>query len=378
MKKIIILLTFILHAIISLQAQTVSYEKLDSISSEISKMQSEVNGKIYNNGGSEFELSFPEENFKVFYNNQIATNAIYKKQNGKELLYLTENIDFSKATGYVFGFNNNILGMRVYFPAAYLKTQLYENGVLVNTISEESLEFFMINKKVDKTIFDYLLDLITSLQIAKGLTTEAEISNQKKDYSPTLSISDAQKFILKYPSSIYNLRLKNRIKQLEEAEKKGEEVFMKFEYFKYYKRGILLKDAKKEFPDYFNKSVCVKVYDGSGYLIKQCDSENSEINVYLFFDAKTNISMGAFGIIFEQAENDGLWSHGTKEFNTLIQDFNSKFGFAPTISDVSNEKTKQKKLAIWKKNGKTVSLELVHVPASNDPRSVIWLLIDER
>jgi hypothetical protein len=374
MKKIIILLTFMLHTIISLQAQTVSYEKLDSITSEISKMQSEVNGKTYNNGGYEFELSFPEENFKVFYHNQIASNAIYKKQNGKELLYLTENIDFSKATGYVFGItNNDIQFLRVYFPAAYLKTQLYENGVLVNTISEESLEFFMINKNVDKTIFDYLLDLITSLQIAKGLTTEAEISNQKKDYDSTLYISDAQKFILKYPSSIHNLHLKTSIKQLEEAEKKGEEVFIKFEYFKYYKRGISLKDAKKEFPDFFSKCVCVKYYF-DGYLIKHCDSKNSEINVDLYFDAKTNISMGAFGIIFKQAENDGLWSHGTKEFNTLIEDFNSKFGFAPTISDDSYGA----KVASWEKKGKTVGLRLVDVSASSNPRSVIWLSINER
>jgi hypothetical protein len=364
MKKIITIL-LIIQATFSLYAQTVSYEKLDSISTEISKMQSEVNGKTYNYGESEFELSFPEENFKVFYHNQLATKAIYKKQNGKELLYLTENIDFSKATGYVYGItDSNILSLRVYFPAAYLKTQLYENGVLVNTISEESLEFFRINKKVDKTITYLLFNLITSLQIEKGLLTKEERSNQNKDFSLTLSISDAQKFILKYPFSINNMYLKTYIKQLEEAEKKGEEVFMNFTYFKYYKRGISLKDAKKEFPDYFNKSVCVKIYF-DGYLIKQCDSKNSEINVYLFFDAKTNISMGAGGTIFEQAENDGLWSHGTKEFNTLIEDFNSKFGFAPTLSNDSYGA----KLATWKKNGKTVGLRL---------GSVIWLYIDER
>jgi TPR repeat protein len=146
MKNIKIIITFLLISL-SVQAQKAPYEKLEELSTSISNLQNKANGLSYSDGSINYELSFPEENFQVSFSNQLASKIVYKKGVAQELLALTENIDFTKATEV----KNMALGglagtFRVYFPADYLKTSIYENGKLQNTLNENYLEFFFDKK----------------------------------------------------------------------------------------------------------------------------------------------------------------------------------------------------------------------------------------
>ena len=97
--KRILLLFVVLQSAASIHASNIPYEKLDSISALVSKLQLRANGLTYNNGYADYELSFAEGNFKILFSTQLAYKSAYKKWNGKEVLFFTENIDLSKATG---------------------------------------------------------------------------------------------------------------------------------------------------------------------------------------------------------------------------------------------------------------------------------------
>lgn len=212
MKKLLLLIavTFAIFC----QAQKVPYEKLDSISTAISKLQFETNGLTYNDGKTDYEISFPEANFQVAFSNQLATKAIYKKSNGKELLYLTENIDLSKAIGIVsFPINKDMLVIKLYFPQGYLKTQIIENGTKTKTISEEYLEFFRVNKDLNgsSSIFNSIYDLCTSIKKEKKLITQKIIDEENSDWKKLT----LEAYIQKHPNSLKTMQAKLRIKTIE-------------------------------------------------------------------------------------------------------------------------------------------------------------------
>ncbi len=201
MKKLIIIIT-ILFAVAALRAQSVPYEKLDSISNEISKLQLEANGLIYDQNNSHYEISFPKENFRVTYYNKLASRAVYKKENGKELLYLTENIDLSNAIGLTSEINkDNLIVDKIFFPIGFLKTQIFENGKLINTINENSLPFFYKKTKNFERQFYLLFDICSTISIEKGLFTKSKLNEQKADFK----LLPPDKFIKYYPNSLLSM-----------------------------------------------------------------------------------------------------------------------------------------------------------------------------
>lgn len=152
----------IFFCINTLQAQIIPYEKLDFLSAQISKIQSAANEKIYTDGTGFYEVSFNDANFTLFFNTQLATKSVYKKGAIQEVLALTENIDFAKATDI----KNMALGglagtIRVFFPKDYLSTQLYDNGVLLRTFNESYLEFFY--DKTNKNDVEKLWSLLSEM-----------------------------------------------------------------------------------------------------------------------------------------------------------------------------------------------------------------------
>lgn len=215
MKKIFIIL-LLAQAFIVVQAQNVSYETLDKFSKEISQLQSEVNGFTIGGLYSSTEMTFPEENFQVAFHNQLATMAIYKKFKENEVLLLNENIDLSKATDITYEIvNNSIIITKILFPKEYITTLKFKNGELISSDNNDYLEFYSKNNgnKVDaRLLFMTLFDLCTSLKKEKGLITQEEINNQKKDYLSYTS----NEFIKKYPNSLLTLQRKNFNKKLEE------------------------------------------------------------------------------------------------------------------------------------------------------------------
>jgi hypothetical protein len=189
--------------------QKVPYEKLEGLSKEISQLQLEANGKSYNDGINDIEISFPEENFTVSISSHLGTKAIYKKSNDKELLYLTENIDLSKAIGMVsFSISKDMLGLKLYFPQGYLKTQIIENGTKSKTINEEYLEFFRIKKDLNgASIFNHIDDLCSSIKKEKKLITQEIINEENSDWKKLTP----EAYIKKNPNSLKTMQAKHII-----------------------------------------------------------------------------------------------------------------------------------------------------------------------
>lgn len=140
--KNLTLITFLLFGLNSF-AQKVPFETLEVFSKEISNFQKNANGKIYTDGKAHYELTFPETSFNVSFHNQLATKIVYKKNDTKETLEITENIDLSKALDVKDMALGGVAGsMRIYFPVGSIKTKVYENNDLKHTYSETYVEIF--------------------------------------------------------------------------------------------------------------------------------------------------------------------------------------------------------------------------------------------
>ena len=147
MKKITILAFIILSSKISF-SQKVPFEKLEEFSKQISKAQSEVNSKTYNDGETTYEISFPEANFTVAFNSQLATNVVYKKSNGVELLYLTENFSLARLSSFTTELiDNNIILYKLDFGKFTVTTKIFDEGKLINTTYKNNL---ILYTKYDK------------------------------------------------------------------------------------------------------------------------------------------------------------------------------------------------------------------------------------
>ena len=196
-------------------AQNIPYEKLDSLSALISKYQLRANGLSYNNGYSDYELSFAEQNFGEFFSDQLAYTAVYKKEQGKEVMTLTENIDLTKVSGITREvFNNKVTVVTLYFPKGHLQRQVFDNGIPV-----DYLEFYSNNQPGDY-LFKSLFDLCTLFRIEKGLTTEKAAAAEKNDLY-VLSDTD---FINKYPTSLLARQAAFSIAQKEKKKREEERI----------------------------------------------------------------------------------------------------------------------------------------------------------
>jgi hypothetical protein len=140
-------------------AQNVSFEILETFSKQINNLQRTADGKLYSDGKDYYEVSFTENSFNVSFHNQLATKIVYKKWSGREILALTESIDLSKAIDIKDMAYGGIAGaVRIYFPAGSIKTQIFENGELKQTLNENYVEVFY-----DKSNGDDKYSLISKL-----------------------------------------------------------------------------------------------------------------------------------------------------------------------------------------------------------------------
>jgi hypothetical protein len=219
------------------KSQSVPYQKLDSISTLFSKIQYETNGYVYNDGNNNYEVSFPRENFKVWAYNHLATSAVYKKINNKETLAITENIDLSKASSFIIfnSYTNKKIFFIVYrmsFPKGSLKTELYENGTFIKTISEEYLDFFLLARDatLDKAsdfkmyqFFNNMIYLVYRLKQENKQIIKYDINELARNWNLAVDQlnSEAYKsFLAKYPNTLYDAQCKQSI-GLMEAQKKA-------------------------------------------------------------------------------------------------------------------------------------------------------------
>lgn len=172
MKKNLILIVVFLNVFMSF-GQDVPFETLEKFSKEINDLQRKAEGKIYSEGKFNVEVSFPETSFIVYFHNQLATSSIYKKWNDREILALSENIDLSKSIGIKYTEIDGEAGsFRIYFPEGSIKTQIFEEGELVQTLTENYVELFYdkSNENDKNKLLEKLNQLIAELKKEKDST----------------------------------------------------------------------------------------------------------------------------------------------------------------------------------------------------------------
>jgi hypothetical protein len=212
MKKIIVIF-IVLFIPLPAASQSIPYEKLDSLSTRISELQFAASGIVYEDGKDRYQLSFPTENFKIFVSNRKATNAVYKKNDGVEILELTENIDLTKATTFkVHEGNTEMAAFRMTFPEGSIQTKVYENGTLAKTKTIDYIDFFSnINKSKTNSsfntwqLFNSLAYLVHSLKAEHG-SFPYDIDELDKKWKETIDKYDRaeiSEFIKTYKGTLY-------------------------------------------------------------------------------------------------------------------------------------------------------------------------------
>lgn len=185
----------------------VPFEKLDSLSVIVSQWQKMTDGTTYKDAKNALHsLSFPEENFKIWSSDRLASMAVYKQSGDTDLLWLTENIDLTKATGISVSENHfGVAYIKVDFPEGHLQTQIYADGALRETISPSYLEFFCRYGALDpnkKFYFDLMFDMVYAIchmmRYEKGLTNLEAMTAELTDFQNL----PPQAFIAKHPQSL--------------------------------------------------------------------------------------------------------------------------------------------------------------------------------
>ncbi|PKA83896.1 hypothetical protein ATE92_2065 [Ulvibacter sp. MAR_2010_11] len=339
-------------------SQAVDYEKLDSITSNISLMQQSANNFGFVENDKIYSLGFPEDNFHLYIHNLLATHAVYKTNNGKELLFLTEKIDITKANHIVYGnLTPDLLYIHLYFPDDLIKTKVFENGEIVDFLHLKYIEFY---KSVENNIsaVSNITALYGLLQKASGKITEEVLSQERKDWDQ-LTLAAYQE---KYPNWIQIIEGKpKKVKAEVVASNPGNvENFMDFMYFKEYRLGLTEDEVKKTYPAfkrvYKTKNETDETFD---YSIARKD------NVYqgdlIGFYIKNNRTIGYYATIFGVFDRIVYTDESAlAKVNEIKSDLIAKLGFeptekiteTPTAGYISNTMTTY----VWEKNDKMIAL----------------------
>ncbi|NUY80514.1 hypothetical protein HUK80_06375 [Flavobacterium sp. MAH-1] len=197
--------------------ETENFIFYDELTATISSLQKMTEGKTYKDAdGKMFNLAFPETDFQIFTHDSLCDKATIKSA-AKDVIEINEGIDFSKAVGLMVGDEfKDVVGVRVYFPAGYLKTVVVTDGVQTATKSPDYLEFYCLYGKVDenkKFYFDKMFErvwiLIANKKIDKGYITEAQAREQYTAFSK----GDDRAFRLNFPGSVLALQAQTNMER---------------------------------------------------------------------------------------------------------------------------------------------------------------------
>lgn len=351
MKKVIIFIivnTFFTIA----HSQTAPYEFLDSLSTQISNLQSEANGQTYEEGNDKYELTFAEENFKILISNRLANNAVYKKKGDIEILEFTENIDLTKAISFKGFYNNNkISGFRMLFPEGSIKTQVFENGHLKETKTINYIDFFSNKNNSSQGIssmntwklFNTLAYLSNALKSEK-VPFDYNIEELDKEWKEVIDISEIdyfKKFVTKYKGTLYEAQA---LRMVQIKEEKGEKEFMSFVYFDGFEIGLTLEELIKKYPHYKKHSKSKNKFNNDWSFSIVPDDRH-----YAWLFVKKDIVIGYTGTInYISDSNERL-----KKVEEIINLLSNKFNFEP-IKEINKEYGYHS--YTWEKNKKKIYL----------------------
>jgi hypothetical protein len=318
MRKLVIVMNRNIHLVIlffissNLFSQTIPYQKLDSLCSIINILQNKTNGDtIKEESGHKFQISYPDENFKVFAYNHLATYAVYKKYENKEVLELTENVDLSKAISFksVFG-NYYCTKFRMEFPVGTIKTETYEKGTLIRTSNNSFLDFYFHfdqGQRVNKTseyssriFYNNIIKLLYLLKAEKGTIHQYDMEKVSKNWNLAVdkfSSISFKAFLSQYPGTLYTPECNRLIERTEKNEKESREKKEKKElqqtldFFEKVKKvfsieiGIDIENYKAKYPDVAKEIIKIK------YRTKQ-------VSGHISYTKEFYIKTGVYELVF--------------------------------------------------------------------------------
>lgn len=154
-------------------------EQMDSLSKIISNIQLTVDGKKFVDADENvFRLSFPEDNFKVWSQDRLATVGMYRQKGENELFFLSEEVDLAKAIRIEPGYSYDGIGtIKIWFPAKSIEVQVLDTAGLKESQDVSYIELYyaqtvgMYTPETDpaaQRLMDVLYTLIIQLNIAKA------------------------------------------------------------------------------------------------------------------------------------------------------------------------------------------------------------------
>jgi hypothetical protein len=171
---------------LSAVGQPIESKDLQKYSSEINSLQLACYGKTFRDikDNQVCTISIPKDNFKILYSSRLGYKATYQNISGNELLYVTEDIDFSKAINVTA--SNNIVktglqAVRVTFPDGSIHIKVIENGIVLKTVVENYLDFFYqtgntVNKNKLITDLNALIKLVSKESASYNSTKRGNLT----------------------------------------------------------------------------------------------------------------------------------------------------------------------------------------------------------
>lgn len=181
-----------------------SYEDLEKYSKSISEIQVR-SGSNYN---ANRKITYPKENFKIYFSTGLATFAQFSGENGSDTLMICENLDFSQAE--VVFFNSKYPGILtvVFNNPKHISAKFIKDEKEIYSRNYDGMNFtYDKSSESDKlTLFKDLTELILLLKINKGILSKdnAEIErNAWKLAVESNSMAGYKEFSKKFHSSVF-------------------------------------------------------------------------------------------------------------------------------------------------------------------------------
>lgn len=288
MKKLIIIL--MLFAISGSAQTKYGFEVFERHSNSISKLQKSADNQFFGSPG--IQVSFPDQSFTAFSYNRKAQHIVYRKIGNTETADLTEDIDFSKATGLdIQILSDSLKSVRVYFPAGSLKTKMYSGAIKTNEIQPEYLDFYVRHfYDPERKFFSFELmfsavyTLICNLKIENGMGTEMSFNELRKTFRD-LSSTD---FLVKYPNSILSRQAKKNVEDAAKVNAYMEKVCKDYGWYPDISLNmfqIYIRDAYN-----YHCNSCRNDYDYNLFENKNAYKKNKDDGLYQFRDINGSIT----------------------------------------------------------------------------------------
>ena len=192
----------------------IRYEDLEKYSKTISEIQFRSQ-PFYTSAD---KVTFPEENFKVFFSTKLASLGYYSEDKQGEDLCIQEGIDLTKAKGIFFQKDQD--------GAEYISIILNTPGIMkvIKNESQRSVKssnlFFFFKKGSEsdkKLLFDNLSQLILLFKNNEAPAMKEKQESELRDWKAVQKQNNYKgydAFVKKYPGSIFSMEASSRMEEM--------------------------------------------------------------------------------------------------------------------------------------------------------------------